>query len=190
MRWFIEKINAEFSILENGVKKTVKSFGDGKQTIFPGNLGRRTAYRFDFSDQHILPKTLELESASTWVCYDSKFMTSFYAFLAKIGLFNLLRFQFIQDILFKMLKTFHWGSDIFIIKTEARGMPNHQQSLYECSVSGNNEERATGLFAADVAERLYTSQFSKGVFHIEQLFEPLEFIKEFCRHGFRFHHDK
>ena len=190
MRWLIETMNSEYSILENGVKKSVRSFVEGKRTIFPENFGCRTAYRYDFSDQHILPKSMGLDSASTWVCYDSKVMTGCYAFLAKIGVFKILRFQFSRDIFLKVLKTFHWGSDIFIIKTEARGLANLQQSVFECSISGNNEERATGLFAADVAERLYTGQFFAGVFHSEQLFEPLEFIEEYCRHGFRFHHSE
>ncbi|WP_156114235.1 hypothetical protein [Myxosarcina sp. GI1] len=41
----------------------------------------------------------------------------------------------------------------------------------------------TGLVAAKVAEHLYTSSLPSGVFHIEQLFDPLEFIENLKGNG-------
>src|SRR5215212_9782007 len=42
------------------------------------------------------------------------------------------------------------------------------------ALRGNGEARATGIVAALVAERLCASPCEPGVFHIEQLFEPVE----------------
>jgi hypothetical protein len=59
---------------------------------------------------------------------------------------------------------------------------NGKLTSYTCSVSGREEGRITGLVAAEVAEHLYSSTNSPGVFHIEQLFEqPREFIEGFSK---------
>jgi hypothetical protein len=62
------------------------------------------------------------------------------------------------------------GSDGFAVKAEAEGKGG---GVYACSARGRGEARTTGVVAAIVAERLLTSpSLERGVFHIEQLFEP------------------
>lgn len=185
IRWTFEDLNDQFFIKEEEEKKQVRSFEDGKQTIFPGRLGKRTAYRSNFSDQHVIPKTLKIDSASTRMCFDSALMTWLYALLKKSGLSRLLKLKIVQNFLIKLLKLFRFGSDQFVVKVEA-GSNRKQGALYECSISGNGEGNIAGLVAAQVAEKLYTSSFAFGVFHIEQLFNPLEFIESLSGNGLRF----
>lgn len=51
-------------------------------------------------------------------------------------------------------------------------------------MGGRREGYATGVVAALVAERVYTSTLDRGIFHIEQLFEPSPFLKRVAGYGF------
>jgi saccharopine dehydrogenase-like NADP-dependent oxidoreductase len=184
-RWVFEDLNDQFFIKEDGEKKQVRRFEDGKQTMFPGSLGRRTTYRSNFSDQHVIPKTLKIDSASTRICFDSAVMTWLYALLKKSGLSRILKLRVVQNFMINLLQLFRFGSDQFVLKVEA-GSNRKQGTLYECSISGNGEGNNTGLVAAKVAEKLYLSSFASGVFHIEELFNPLEFIESIIGNDLRF----
>lgn len=185
IRWSLEELNAQFSIKEAETTKQVRSFSDGKKTMFFDGIGERTAYRFNFSDQHVITKTLELDSASTRMCLDSRFVTYLYFLLKKWGVSKLFKFRIVQNFMIWFLQKFHFGSDKFIVKVEARKLL-YQSPVYECSISGNEEARITGLVTAKVAENLYTSSFNPGVFHIEQLFNIAEIIKKISNDDLRF----
>ncbi|NOZ96078.1 MAG: Saccharopine dehydrogenase [Acidobacteria bacterium] len=185
IRWALEDLNDQFVIREDGKKRLVKSFEDGKQTIFPGRIGTRTTYRSNFSDQHVIPKTLNIDSASTRVCFDSVAMTGLYALLKKTGLSNIVKLRVVQDVMIQVLQRVRLGSNQFVLKVEA-GSNREEGVLYECSIAGYGEGKNTGSVAAKVAEKLYNSSFPFGVFHIEQIFSPIEFIESLCGNGLRF----
>lgn len=186
IRWTIENMSSRFSTRENGVAKQVESFEEGKRAIFPNGIGERTAYRFNISDQHVIPKTLGVRSASTWLCFDSTLITTLFFLYKKIGLLALLSFKQVRKLLVKIFKTLHFGSEMFIVKVDAYGTVAKQNELYSCSVSGNGEGRATSFVTAEVASNLYTATFPPGVFHIEQLFDPIEFITKLRGKGLSF----
>ncbi|MGF1717568.1 hypothetical protein L4D08_22145 [Photobacterium chitinilyticum] len=175
-RWTFEDINDQFSVKEEGKVEQVASFEAGKKTIFSDYLGNRTAFRSNFADQHVIPRTLDLDSVSTRLCTDSPLITWLFALLKKTGGSKILKFRAVQDYLIKLLTLFPFGTDQYVVKVEA-GSSRDTGILYECSVSGNGEGHITGLVAAKVAEELHISSFEPGVFHIEQLFEPLPFIE-------------
>ncbi len=187
VRWMVENLNTTFTVQENGTAKQVKSFEDGKKTIFPGKLGQRTAYRFDFSDQHVLPRTLDVNSVSTRLAFDSALATNLMAFFKNISLFGLLRYQWAQDALVRLLMSFHFGSEIFVIQVDAQGLAKGQPKSLSRAVSGERETRFTGLVAAQVVERLLKYNYPSGVFHIEQLFEPLSIITALADDGLQLH---
>lgn len=184
--WTIENMNSTFTAQENGVAKHVASFEEAKRTIFPNGIGERTAYRFNFSDQHIITNTLGVRSASTWVCFDSTLITYLFFLCKKIGLLALLRFKQVRKLMVNIFKTLHFGSDMFAVKVEAYGTVGGQKKFYGCSASGNGEGRATSFVTAEVASNLYTATFPPGVFHIEQLFDPIELIAKLRDKGLRF----
>jgi saccharopine dehydrogenase-like NADP-dependent oxidoreductase len=187
VRWTVENFNTEFTVQEAGTARRVKSFEDGKQTTFPGSLGKRTTYRFNFSDQHVLPRTLNVGSVSTRLSFDSALVTNLLALLKKSGLFAILRYQWAQDGLVKLLSMFQFGSDQFVVQVDVQGIVDGQPRAAAYAVSGNNEGRMTGLAAAQAVERLVTADFPPGVFHIEQLFEPLLFIESLRDDDLRYH---
>ena len=185
LQWTLENMDGKFTTRDHGETKQVKSFEDGKQTVFPGRLGKRTAYRFNFSDQHVLPQTLRLERVSTWMCFDSALMTYSLSRLKKMGLSRILTMKSVESSFISLLKRLRFGSAEFVIKVEG-GNSREKRALYECSLSGQIEGRITGLVAAKVAERLVLSSFPFGVFHVEQLFTPLEFIESLGHIGLKF----
>jgi len=175
--WTFNDFNDEFFVNENGKKIRVKSFEDGKQTLFPEIIGKRTAYRSNFSDQHVIPKTLEIKSVSTRMCFDSAFMTKLYALIKKTFIRKLFKLESVQDLLINTFKIFKFGTDQFALKVDA-GLNQNDGALFECSIIGNGQGKITGLVASKVAEKLLTTSFEKGVYHIEQLFDSITFINE------------
>lgn len=165
-------------MLENGNPKVVKSFEDGKETSFSEKIGKRTAYRFDFPDQHVLPRTLDINSVSTRLCFDSIFITGFFAILKKLGVLNLLKLNIFRKLFIKAFECFQIGSDIFAVKVNAVGQNEGERAEYQCSIIGHEEGVITGKVAGLVAEKIYTGAYASGVYHIEQLFEPDEILKE------------
>lgn len=177
-RWVLDNLNSAYRVRESGEEKRVQAFGESKQTVFPGDAGKRSAFRFNFSDQHTVVRTLGIGSASTWMCFDSAFFTRFIYVEKKLGLLSLLRFAPVKRMYLKALGSIHMGSDLFIAQVVSNGTTRGKRASYSCSVSGHGEGRTTGLVAAEVAELLYTSGAPPGVFHIEQIFDqPREFIE-------------
>jgi saccharopine dehydrogenase (NAD+, L-lysine forming) len=185
LQWTLKNMNGEFTIRDNGESKQVKSFADGKQTVFPDRLGKRTAYRFNFSDQHVLSQTLGLKNVSTRLCFDSAWMTSLLAFTNKTGVSRLLTLKGIEGLLVRLLKRLHFGSAEFIVKVEGGNLPE-KGALYECLLWGEVEGQVTGLVAAKVAEKLVLASYPAGVFHIEQLFTLHEFLENLVQHDLKF----
>lgn len=100
----------------------------------------------------------------------------------------MLQMRLVEDICVKLLRLLHPGSDDFCVKVEAVTTVDGKTSGYECLITGQGEGRVTGLVTAHIAERLYRSSFPAGVFHIEQLFQPLDILEGLSSYGLSFHH--
>lgn len=185
LQWTLANLNREFSIRGNRGTQQVRSFTDGKSTVFPGRLGKRTAYRFNFSDQHVLTQTLGLQSVATRLCFDSAWITSLFPILNKIGVSHLLALKGVERWTIRLLKRLHLGSADFVVKVDG-GSSKEQGALYECSLWGEVEGRVTGLVAAKVAEKLVLASYPPGVFHIEQLFTLHELLENLEQSGLKF----
>jgi saccharopine dehydrogenase-like NADP-dependent oxidoreductase len=181
-QWMLDNLNTSYLLQQADEKKLVQSFEQYKQTIFSDGIGKRSAFCFNFSDQHIVVKTLAIKSAATWACFDSAFFGWLIYLEKKLGLLNLLRLNWFKKIALKLLNKLHFGSDIFIINVVANGSVNGKAMIYSCGVSGREEGRITGLVAAEVAEQMVFNTMPAGVFHIEQLFtQPKQFIEELSK---------
>ena len=181
IRWVVENLDKRFEV--PGVPGAVASLEDPRTASFPGGFGRRATYRFDFADQHVLTRTLGAGRAATRLCFDSAAATRLLAVLKKTGALRVLSHQWAREALVAFLGRLHFGSDGFAVAAEAEG----KAGRHSCSVWGRGEGRATGVVAALVAEILYDSppQYP-GVFHIDQLFDPLEFFASVAGHGISF----
>jgi saccharopine dehydrogenase (NAD+, L-lysine forming) len=181
IRWVVENLDKRFEA--PGVPGAVASLEDPRMASFPGGFGRRACYRFDFADQHVLARTMGTDWAATRLCFDSAAATRLLAVLKKTGALRFLRHRWAREASVAFLSRLHFGSDGFAVAAEAEG----EARRHACSAWGRGEGRATGVVAALVAERLYASppQYH-GVFHVDQLFDPLEFFAAVEERGISF----
>ncbi|SMF88733.1 Saccharopine dehydrogenase, NADP-dependent [Paenibacillus uliginis N3/975] len=178
IEWMVDNIASSFSVVENGVNKQVRSLEEGKTTDFPGKFGRRTAYRFNFSDQHVLPETLGISSVSTRICFDSSWITRLIALMKKLGVYRSLQYPAVRRSMINLLSKFHLGTEVYAAKVSANGINNAQSVCYECSIHGQSESFITGKTAAFIAKKMYLQDYRPGIFHTEELFEPMELFEE------------
>lgn len=178
IEWTIDNLNATYSVMDQGFKKQVESFSDRKAFDFPAGLGRKTAYRFNFSDQHVLPRTLGIPSVSTRLCFDSAMMTHLLAGMKRTGIIRWLQRPLIREKVGDLFEKAHWGSEIYAVKVDVAGRLNGGRVRYQGSISGQKEFYVTGKVAAYVAKNIYSQQHPRGVFHIEELFQPIELFDD------------
>jgi len=196
IEWTVEHLNSPFHVIQNNNKRAVSSFTDGRITDFGAKLGHRKAYRFNFADQHSLPRTLHVPTVSTRLCFDSSFTTGLLAGMRGIGLFNLLKLSTVRHFAARLFSKLKFGQALFAVKVDALGIKvrgNHADEIQvECFLQGKNEADVTAAVATKIAKTVYESVLPRGVYHSEQLFalegllpviEPLASFS--CRTGKR-----
>ncbi|MFF5995122.1 saccharopine dehydrogenase NADP-binding domain-containing protein [Lysinibacillus sp. KU-BSD001] len=178
IEWLLNNINNHYSISENGQKKHVSSFTDGKYVELPKKYGKRTAYRFDLADQHIVTKTLDLKNVSSRFFYDSAFATKELAILKKLGAFKLLKYTFFKIIFMKsftgalyIFDKLNIGSNDYLIKVEVHGEIEGKEGSIESVLFGSNNTEITGNVASIIGNKLTQNHYPAGVHYIEQLFD-------------------
>lgn len=182
-RWTLARLNDSYAVRENGQLRQVGSFTEHKDVQFPGGIGKRHVYRFNLADQHVVRRTLNVPSASTWLTFDPASSAQLMAFMRYSGLAKLLRYRWVEELIIKMSTAVHFGSEKFAGLIEAGGEKDGCDQIQTYAIVGNGQSRATGLVAAQVVEQLHTTGFPPGVFHIEQLFEPLPFMRRLAGEG-------
>ncbi|MEJ8544687.1 saccharopine dehydrogenase family protein [Brevibacillus borstelensis] len=169
--WTVDNLDSEFTVWQSGTAVSVESFTDGKRTDFGKGIGRRTAYRFNFSDQHVIPHTAGVPTVSTRLCFDSAVVTESLAWLKRMGSFSYLKRKPVRDAIVKSFGTIRFGKELFIVKMDAWGSRGGQDRMIEYMLRGKNEAEMTAYIAAWTANALYCAAFPHGVYHIDQLFD-------------------
>jgi len=185
VKWFLDNIYKNFVRNESGVNKKIKPFIRKSKTRFPEPLGVRGAYPFNLADQFITPKTLNIENVSSYFCYDSKAITSLVSVLKRFGVFGLLKWSALYNLISKLfnatLRMFHKqgiGTDVYSVQVDAFGIKNGKKHTYNIGAIGYNNSLLTGGIAATVASQLYEGNCLGGVFYLEDLFS-LEDLEKF-----------
>lgn len=186
-RWTLKNLNANYTVRENGKSRLVSSFSEHKKVTFPGDLGIQRVYRFNLADQHVLIRTLDLPSVSTWITFDPVASTQLMAFMRRTGFSKLLQYAWVNEVMIKVSTAMQHGTEQFAVQVEAHGKIDMRVQTQTYAVTGNGQGRATGLVAAQVVERLLAEKFPPGIFHSEQLFEPLPFIQQLAADGIVYH---
>lgn len=191
IEWTIDNLNASFEIRENHRDVLVHSFADGRMVDFGSELGVKKAYRFPFSDQQTLARTLNIPSVSTRLCFDSAMMTTFLAGLRASGISRLLAGKRVRNTTIDCFSKLYMGKEQFAIKVDAQGIKENRNASIGCLLHGKHQSNLTARVAVFVADAIYRSSFPSGVYHIEQLFElenlqgwlQSEIAIEFCING-------
>ncbi|WP_340680854.1 saccharopine dehydrogenase NADP-binding domain-containing protein [Paraglaciecola sp.] len=166
IRWLLKQFEHTFPIKTKGGWREVSAFGEGLSTKMPEPFGRRKAYRFDFSVQHTLTATLEVESVSTWLCFDSRVATKVLWFISKLRLLSVLPLWRWSNAIASCSRWFSMGGTQFAVQVDAVGSDGNERSF---TLVGDGEARTTGIVAAHVAKSLLGSSAPVGALHIEQL---------------------
>ncbi|PYY26499.1 saccharopine dehydrogenase family protein [Paenibacillus illinoisensis] len=168
VEWTVDQMNATYTVMKDGKPTEVRSFQDGKWIDFGPKLGRRKAYRFNFSDQHAVARTLRIPTVSTRLCLDSRWITRSMAITKRAGVFSLLRYPSIRSGTVKAFGLIPGGEEMFAVKVDVAGWKQGKPVRVEHLLVGEREADATAAVAAAVAERMYHTELPHGVFHIEQ----------------------
>ncbi len=166
VEWMFDNLDAEFEVMEAGRAKQVRGFGDKIDFQLREGDRARPAFRFNFSDQHAITRTLNLDGASTWVRFENKFTTSLFALSSRAGLGRLLRRPRWRRAAVWLMMNVHVGSDICAVA--ARGTNADSSKTLTLNVVGRKEALMTAVIAAETARQMLTEQFETGVFHSEQ----------------------
>jgi len=131
IEWTVDNLNTTYSVVEQGSTKRVRSFTDGKKMDFPAGLGRKTAYLFNFSDQHVLPRTLEIPSVSTRLSFDSGMLTTMLAGLTRIGVVRWLLRPSLREIVLALFEKAKWGTELYAVKVDVTGTLDGRPLRYQ-----------------------------------------------------------
>lgn len=186
-RWTMQNLNSNYTVHQNGQPRQVGSFSEQKMISFLSEASQQPVYRFNFADQHVLTRTVKLPSISTWITFDPQVSATAMWLLRRTNLSKLLRWQWVEDVMVKLAAAIHHGSDKFVIQVEVTGTINGRKQTQAVAISGHGQSHATGLMTAQVVADLLANNYPSGVFHSEQLFEPLPFIQQYTQNEITFY---
>ncbi len=179
IEWTVNNLGEKFEVKQKNRQVEVESFTDKKSYHFGDDLGNRLAYRFPFSDQQTLVRTLKASSISTRFCLDSVCVTKLLAIAKKTGAVRLLKTGWVNRWMVRVMERLHLGSDQFAIKVEASGRNQEGKPQYaDLIMLGKNQSIVTAKVTAAVSKLLYDSPFPGGVYHIEQITDLAYIQKE------------
>lgn len=73
--WTLKNLSGRFETVMNGRTRSVRGLSDPRRVTLTGETRARIAYRFNFSDQHTVRRTLQVPEAATRLCFDSRRLT-------------------------------------------------------------------------------------------------------------------
>lgn len=169
VEWMLDNLDAEFHVRRDSRNVTVRSFEDSIDLAIPGQGGPRPAYRFNFSDQHVIGRTLDVPTVSSWVRFDSRTSTWLIAKSVRAGLARLLRRRRWRKRAVWLFMNAHLGSDVCGVAVRAEGRTNTRAHSLTLGVVGRKEAQMTAIIAAETARQILAKQPAPGVFHSEQV---------------------
>ena len=176
IEWLLMNLGVSYTVQEQGEPVVVKSFGDSQTVRFPGERKDRTAYRFNFSDQHVLTRTLNVGSVSTWLCFDNRFMTGCFALVARTGLSRLFWSPVMRRLAVWCFQHVRFGSDVCGVAVRAKGKTVDDTISRACGVVGRGEALMTAIVASETVRQVLAQEFPAGVYHSEQCIDLGEVI--------------
>ncbi|WP_375581508.1 hypothetical protein ABWH96_15935 [Marivirga tractuosa] len=162
-----DNIHSTYKLYDKENTKTIKSFTLGEKTQL---VGRRKFYSFNFSDQHILSKSKNINQVRTRIAFDSKLVTQCIALLRITGLSKIFSNKKVQNILIYLFSRLNIGSNIFAVKAISQ---NTQKQKYECSLQGKDEGKITAYVAVELVRYLMRNNDAKGVRHIHHIIDEI-----------------
>ena len=174
-KWILNNINGKYKLIKNNRTICLSSFKNGKFEEIQDK--KALFYPFNFSDQHTVKKTLMVSEAISYLGFDKVFVSRAISFFKRIGLFTLIRYKAIQNILLNFLTNLNVGSKTYRLKVKAN---DSKGNIFSISVKGEKEAEATAKIAYLVIHRLFDEKkdLPTGVKHIEELLSFTDLIDD------------
>ncbi len=169
VEWMLDNLDTEYDVMWNGQPKKVRSFGESIVIPLPGQQTGRPAWRFNFSDQQVVAKSLGLATVSTWIRFDDRLSTWAFAGLSRIGFGRLLRRGWLRNTMIWLFMNVHMGSDIVIVAVRATGRSKQGADDLTIALTGRKQSLMTAIITAETVRQLLTRKFQPGIFHSEQV---------------------
>jgi saccharopine dehydrogenase-like NADP-dependent oxidoreductase len=183
-RWTLERIGREFTIPNANGTRSVRGFATPETVEFP-RYGRRRAYSFDFADQHVLHRTLDVP-ARTFLCFDSRAVTSAAYGLSRFGLYHPAVDVIGLDRLTELVSTLSVGGDGFAVTVEVDGQQDSTTKTLMTAIDGREQSRATGIVAATVSMAIHDTTVPDGVHHVHEILDAEPILDVLRDWGYRF----
>ncbi|WP_440992098.1 saccharopine dehydrogenase family protein [Haloarchaeobius baliensis] len=182
-RWTLERIGREFTIPAGAGSRSVRGFAIPEAIEFP-RYGRRRAYSFDFADQHVLHRTLDVP-AKTFLCFDSRAITSAAYGLSRLGLYRHAVDAIGLDRLTELVSTLSVGGDGFAVTVEVDGQQDSTAKTLMTAIDGREQSRVTGIVAATVAMTIHNTTVPDGVHHVHEILDAEPILDVLRERGYR-----
>lgn len=172
IKWLLSELLQTFRL--KGYKTNegiVRNFTKRKSFYFTG-LGKRSGYRFNFSDQHRLLDAHAAQKIGTYLTFDKEWLNIMLALMHRSKITSLLHIPRIEAAIIKRLQNKPLGSNACAIQVEAEGKnSNGESTAITLNFTAEQEAVQTAKAAACIANLLLNDKYPYGVHHIEQLFE-------------------
>ena len=168
VEWMFDNLDAEYEVKENGRPRSVRSFGESIDIRLPGQPAGRPAYRFNFPDQHVISRTLDVPSVSTWVRFEDRVSTWAFAKSSQAGLGRLLRRPRWRKVAVWLFMNIHMGSDVCGVAARATGRTKDGAETLTVGLVGHQEALMTAIVAAETARQVLSESPAPGVLHSDQ----------------------
>lgn len=167
--WMLDNLDAEFEVREAGAARIVRGLSEARQIPPFGDRAGGSAYRFNFPDQQVLARTLEVPTVSSWMRLSSGALTWLAARGARVGLGRLLRVSWVRKLAIWLTTRLHVGSDRCRVVVRAAGKFAGNRAEVIVGVDGRKEAMMTATVAADTVRQILANDLGPGVFHSEQV---------------------
>jgi len=181
----LESIARPFSVLENGQRRDVVPFSDGRRVDFPEPLGSRTAYLFPWSDGVYYPKTLGARTSLGRFALEPAWAGRLVALLVRAGAQRwIARPGFLRGNrgAIEGVKRRYAGQDRFalVVTVEGRGRKMRM------TLSGRHQADVTGDAAAEFARTLAAGEMGEaGVWLPEEVISHEPFFSALASRGWK-----
>ena len=165
VEWLFDNLDVKYEVKESGRPRTVRSFGESINVRLPGQQAERPAYRFNFSDQHVIGRTLDVPAVSTWVRFDDRVSTWLFAKSSQLGLGRLLRRRWWRKIAVWLFLNVHMGSDVCGVAARVTGRTKDGAETLTLGLIGRKEGLMTAIVAAETARQMLSGEPVPGVLH-------------------------
>lgn len=175
VQWVLNNVNKDYIVKSKTREEKFRPFINGrKEIVFNKSF---LYYPFNFSDQHVVCNTLNINKATSYLGFDSNLVTIFLSFLKRIQFFKLLKIKFINNFLLWVFTNLKLGNDLFTVKAM---LFLHDKKAISLTVSGSNESLATAQVVCVLLKWIHENRnnLPKGIKHLEEILTFQRVIKE------------